>query len=148
MGVRRDHIARQFDARSTAVAAEWIGLCGPVQVAARARKPIEIMLGRFVVLERGQNLLRQRCDPLLDLGERLLQLLLTRGVCRELELALHLGPRKTERFDLPYALRVGTLSILAGLASFLFSFFHALGKAGFRVDEPFSGITHGFDYPR
>jgi hypothetical protein len=106
------------------------------------------MLGRFVVLERGQiSLLRQRCDPLLNLGERLLQLLLARRVRRELELTLHLGPRKTERFDLPHALRVGTLSILAGLASFLFSFFHALGEAGFRVDEPFSGITHAFDYP-
>jgi hypothetical protein len=106
------------------------------------------MLGRFVVLERGQiSLLRQRCDALLNLGERLLQLLLARRVRRELELTLHLGPRKTERFDLPHALRVGTLSILAGLASFLFSFFHALGEAGFRVDEPFSGITHAFDYP-
>jgi hypothetical protein len=107
------------------------------------------MLGRFVVLESEQTpeLLRQRRDAFLDLRDRLFQLLLSRRVCRELELALHLGPRKTERFDLPHALRVGTLSILAGLASFLFSFFHALGEAGFRVDEPFSGITHAFDYP-
>ena len=33
-------------------------------------------------------------------------------------------------------------AILAGLATFLFPFFHALGEAGFRVDESFSGITH------
>ena len=33
-----------------------------------------------------------------------------------------------------------------GLFLLVFPFFHALGEAGFRVDESFSGITHDFDY--
>jgi hypothetical protein len=57
-------------------------------------------------------------------------------------LSLHLGPGEAERFDLSNPLRVRTLSILAGLTSFLFAFFHTLGEAGLRVDEAFSGITH------
>jgi hypothetical protein len=30
------------------------------------------------------------------------------------------------------------------LPLFFFPFFHALGEAGFRVDESFSGVTHGW----
>jgi len=43
---------------------------------------------------------------------------------------------------LPSLLRVGTFRRLTSLAAFLFTFFHALGEAGFRIDESFSGITH------
>ena len=62
---------------------------------------------------------------------------------RELELPLCLGSGESERLDLSQTLWIGTLSILAGLATFLFPFFHALGEAGLRIDEAFSGITHG-----
>jgi hypothetical protein len=61
---------------------------------------------------------------------------------RELELPLGLGLGESERLDLSQTLWIGTLSILAGLATFLFPFFQSPGEAGFRVDEAFSGITH------
>ncbi len=61
---------------------------------------------------------------------------------RQLELTLHLGPRKSQRLELSNLFRVGTLRSLTRFAAFLFSFFHALGEARFRIDKPFSGITH------
>jgi hypothetical protein len=61
-------------------------------------------------------------------------------------LALHLRPCETKRFELADTLGIGTLASLTCLAFFLFSFFHALGEAGLRVDEAFSGITHAIDY--
>ena len=60
----------------------------------------------------------------------------------QFKLALHLGSRQTQRLYLPGLLRVRTLHSLTRLAALLFSFFHALGKAGLRIDKPFSGITH------
>jgi hypothetical protein len=61
---------------------------------------------------------------------------------RQLELALHLGPRQLQRLDLADALRVRTLAGLTRLALFFFALFHPLGEAGFRIDESFSGVTH------
>ncbi len=43
---------------------------------------------------------------------------------------------------MPSLLGIGTFRGLTRLAAFLFTFFHALGEAGFRIDESFSGITH------
>ena len=63
-----------------------------------------------------------------------------------LELPLHLGPCEAERFKLPHQLGIGPLTALACSSFFLFSFFHALGEAGLRVDEAFSGVTHVPDY--
>ena len=77
-----------------------------------------------------------------DLGDRLRQLLLARLMRGELELALHLGPRQLQRLDLAGALGIESLARLPRLPLFFFAFFHPLGEAGFRVDEPFSGITH------
>jgi hypothetical protein len=88
------------------------------------------------------QLLRQRRYPFVELGYRLRELLLARGVRGHFELALHFRPRETQRLYLSGLLRVGTLRRLTGLASLLFSFFHALGEAGFRIDESFSGVTH------
>jgi len=87
-------------------------------------------------------LLRQSRDSLVELGYRLGQLLLPCRVRRQLELTLHLGPRESQRLELPNLFRVGTLRTLTRLAAFLFSFFHALGEARLRIDKPFSGITH------
>ena len=81
-------------------------------------------------------------DPLLDLDQRLRQLLLPRRMRRQLQLALHLRTRELQRFDLTDALRIGTLGALTRLPLLLFPFFHALGEAGFRVDESFSSVTH------
>ena len=61
---------------------------------------------------------------------------------RQLELALHFGPRQFQRLDLADALGIGALAGLPRLPLLFFAFFHALGEAGFRVDESFSGITH------
>lgn len=61
---------------------------------------------------------------------------------RQFELALQLGPRQTQRFELPRLLRVRSLRRLTRLTAFLFSFFHSLSEAGLRIDKPFSGITH------
>jgi len=47
---------------------------------------------------------------------------------------------------LPSLLGVGTFRRLTCLAAFLFTFFHALGEAGFRIDEAFSSITHMLNY--
>jgi hypothetical protein len=68
--------------------------------------------------------------------------MLARVVRGNLELPLHFGPGETARLELPRTLRVRTLPCLAGLAFFLFAFFHPLGEAGFRVDESFSSVTH------
>jgi len=61
---------------------------------------------------------------------------------RELELAPHFGPGQLQRLDLADALGVEARARLPRLPLFFFAFFHPLGEAGFRVDEPFSGITH------
>jgi hypothetical protein len=90
----------------------------------------------------GENLLRERRDSLLDLRDRLSDLLFAGRVRRHFELALHLGLGQPQRLDLSEAFGVWPPGVLAGLASFLFPFFHALGEAGLRVDEAFSGITH------
>jgi hypothetical protein len=81
-------------------------------------------------------------DPLVELGQRLRQLLLARGVSRKLELALQFSASQLQRFNLSNAFGVGSFRTLTRLPFLFFTFFHALGKAGFRVDEPFSGITH------
>ena len=88
------------------------------------------------------DLLRERRDSLLDLRDRLSDLLFAGRVRRHLELALHLSLGEPQRLDLSDALGVWPPGVLAGLASFLFPFFHALGETGLRVDEAFSGITH------
>jgi hypothetical protein len=92
------------------------------------------------------QLLRQRGNPFVELGYRLRELLLARGVRGDFELPLHFRPRETQRLYLPGLLGVGTLRRLTCLASFLFSFFHALGEAGLRIDEAFSGVTHILNY--
>jgi hypothetical protein len=81
-------------------------------------------------------------DPLVQLGQRVRQLLLARRVSRQLELSLQFCARQLQRFNLSNALGVGTFRALARLPFLFFTFFHALGETGFRVDEPFSGITH------
>src|SRR5262245_590559 len=86
--------------------------------------------------------LRELSDPFVELFERRCQLLLARLVRRQLELPLHFGSRETERFELPRLLRIPALGGLTGSLFLLFAFFHALGEAGFRVDEAFSGVTH------
>jgi len=47
-----------------------------------------------------------------------------------------------QRLDLTGAFWIGALARLPCLLLFFFAFFHSLGEAGFRVDEPFSGVTH------
>jgi hypothetical protein len=81
-------------------------------------------------------------DPLLDLGQRLRELLFPRRVRRQLELTLHFRSRQLQRLDLADTLRVRAFAALARLPLFFFAFFHPLGEAGFRVDESFSGVTH------
>src|SRR5215216_4984058 len=63
-------------------------------------------------------------DPAVELGDRLLQLLLPSVVHRQFELALHLGSCQPERFELPRPFRIGALGRLLGFALFLFAFFH------------------------
>jgi len=63
-------------------------------------------------------------------------------MCGHLELSLQLGARQTTGLELTHPLRVAALRNLTRFLFLVFSLFHALGKAGFRVDEPFSGITH------
>ena len=61
---------------------------------------------------------------------------------RQLELALQLGARQATGLELTNPLGVAALGNLARLLLLVFPFFHALGEAGFRVDESFSSITH------
>jgi len=81
-------------------------------------------------------------DPFVELLDRLRELLLPGLVRGQLELTLHLGSGEAERLELPRLLRVTAFGRLAGPLLLLFAFFHALGEAGFRVDEAFSGVTH------
>ena len=59
-----------------------------------------------------------------------------------LELALQLRTRQTEGLELAHTFGITASGYLAGFLLFVFPFFHALGEAGFRVDESFTGITH------
>ena len=45
-------------------------------------------------------------NPFVELGDRLSELLLARGMRGHFELPLHLGSRQTQRLELPRALRV------------------------------------------
>ena len=87
-------------------------------------------------------LLREIGDAAVELADRVLQLLFARRMRRQLELTLQLGSREPERLELPEALRVAADGRLSCLTLFLLAFFHALGEAGFRIDESFSCITH------
>jgi hypothetical protein len=51
-GIDGYRIMWQIDTRSAIVAAKRIGLRRPVQMAARSREPVEIVLGRLVVVQR------------------------------------------------------------------------------------------------
>ena len=88
------------------------------------------------------DLLRQLCNPPIELRDCLTKLLASSLMRRELELTLHFGPRQSTRFELARPLGIRRFRGLAGLLLFLFPFFHSLGEAGLRVDEPFSSITH------
>ena len=61
---------------------------------------------------------------------------------RQFELALQLRPRQPERLELANAFGIAALRNLARFLLLVFPFFQALGEAGFRVDESFSGVTH------
>lgn len=113
-------------------------------MAKRAGEPIQTMLGLVVVAERRQRgpLLSELGDSAIQLRDRVDQLLFARRVARQFRLTRHLRPRQTQRLELAGTLRIAALRTLAGPALLLLSFFHPLGEAGFRIDEPFSGITH------
>jgi hypothetical protein len=83
-------------------------------------------------------------DPFLDLSERLSQLLLARLVRRIVELSPHLDASQLQRLDLADTLGIEPFAGLSSLPFFFFPFFHSLGEAGFRVNESFSGVTHGW----
>jgi hypothetical protein len=85
-------------------------------------------------------------DSPVELRYRLSQLLLPRLMRGELQLALHFRAREPARFELARAFRIAALGGLPGPFLFFFAFFHALGEAGFRVDESFSSVTHAYDY--
>jgi hypothetical protein len=87
-------------------------------------------------------LLREIGDPAVELADCVLELRFASRVRRQLELTLQLGAREPARLELPEALRVTADGRLTCLTLFLFAFFHALGEAGFRIDESFSSITH------
>jgi len=87
---------------------------------------------------------RELRDPPIELGDRLPELLPTRLVRRELELAPHFRARQPARFELACALGIGRHGGPACLLLFLFPFYHPLGEAGFRVDEAFSSVTHHY----
>jgi hypothetical protein len=89
---------------------------------------------------------RQLRNAPIQLRDRVAQLLLPHLVRGQLELTLHLGASQAAGFKLPCALRISALRGLAGFPFLFFAFVHPLGKTGFRVDESFSGITHGIDY--
>src|SRR5919106_2773505 len=95
---------------------------------------------------QASGLLRQLRDPFVEFGDGLADLLLAGSMRREFELALHLGARQAAGLELTGPLRVAALRGLSCLLLFLFAFFHALGEAGLRVDEPFSGVTHASNY--
>jgi hypothetical protein len=89
---------------------------------------------------------RQVRDSFVELLDGLDKLLFPRLVRGQLELALQFRSGKPEGLELPRLFRIATLGRLAGPLFFLLSFFHALGEAGFRVDEAFSSVTHSPDY--
>ena len=64
----------------------------------------------------------------------------------QLQLALHLCTRQTARLELARAIGIAGLGRVLCLLLFLFLFVHPLGESGFRVDEPFSSVTHTSDY--
>ena len=106
-------VARERDDRRARVAAKRIGLRGPIQIPQRPGEPVEVVFGSVMVLEGDHvppHLFRQRRNPLVELGYRLGQLLLARGMRGQFELPLHLGSRQTQRLDLPGLLRVRTLA--------------------------------------
>jgi hypothetical protein len=86
--------------------------------------------------------LRELRDPAIELRERLRQLLLPRLVSGELELPRRLGTGQAAGLQLTRELRITPPDSLLAPAFLLFPFLHPFGKAGFRVDESFSGITH------
>jgi hypothetical protein len=92
--------------------------------------------------EGGLLLLRKIRNALFELANRVFELLLARRMGSELELPLHLGAGETGRLELAEPFRIAACGGLTRLPLFLFTFFHALGEAGFRVDESFSCITH------
>ena len=111
--------------------------------AVSAAVPWRVLPNRSRRLRTTTNSFREIRQPFVDLGESLLQLLLASIVCSEVELPLHLGPREAQRFELTHPLRVSGSDTLACLSLLLLAFFHPLGEARLRVDEPFSSVTHG-----
>ena len=108
-----------------------------------------MVFGGLVILESRHDgtrakgaLLGEFLNPSVELCDSLTELLLAGLMCRHVELPLHLGACQPQRFELPRPLGVAALGRLSRLPLFLFALFHSLGKAGFRVDESFSGITH------
>jgi len=94
-----DVFVRERDETCAVVAAKRIGLRCPVQIAERAGKAAEMVLGGLVVLRGEQNLpplLQERSQPLVDLGDGLRELLLARGMRGGIHLALHLRSRQTQ----------------------------------------------------
>jgi len=111
----------------------------------RARETAEMVLGGLVVLGSDQSvspLLRERREPLVDLGEGLHDLPLPCCVRRGFQLALQFGAGQTQRLGLSHALWIHTLGALLAGTPLLFALFHPLGEARFRVDESFSCVTH------
>ena len=103
------------------------------------------MLGRVVVPQRDQlstPLFRELSDTAVQFLNGLAELLLACRVRRQLRLPHHLGTGQAKRLQLPLALGVAGLDALAVALLLLFALFHALGEAGLRVYEAFSGDTH------
>ena len=92
------------------------------------------------VLDRADYLLSQ---ALVDFGNRELDLLLTDRMRGRFCLPLQVRPGQPERLELAYFLGVDLRPSAAAAAPLGFSFFHLLLDARFRVDQAFSGITHG-----
>jgi hypothetical protein len=96
--------------------------------------------------QRVAGLLRQLRDAAVQLGDRGAQLLPADLVGCQRELALQVGPRQATRLELTSTLRIPGPHDLPGLPFLFLSLFHSLGETGFRIDEPFTGITHSADY--
>jgi hypothetical protein len=96
--------------------------------------------------QRRPALLRQLRDAAVQLGDRGTQLLAANLMGRGRQLALQVSPCQTARLELASTLRIPGPHDLPGFPLLFLSLFHALGEAGFSIDEPFTGITHSADY--
>ena len=81
-------------------------------------------------------------EPLVDLGDRKLDLLLPYRMFGSFGLALKVRLRQSKRFELAHLFGIDLRAATAAPAALGFAFFDLFLDARFCVDEAFSGITH------